>query len=78
MAFTDLLLLLLFWGIAAFLANRLYVILRYREINLRGAVYSRAATPGLYWAQMALIVLALALVGGIALGMTLYGYSIVA
>ncbi|MDG2535131.1 hypothetical protein P6144_15835 [Sphingomonas sp. HITSZ_GF] len=67
----DAILLLLMWGVAAFVANRLYVILRHREINVRGAVYSRADTPALYWAQLLLVVVALMLVGGIALAMTL-------
>ena len=68
----DAIFLLVMWSVAAFMANRLYVIVRYREINIKGAVYSRAETPIMYWIQMILIASMLVLIGGMALLMTLY------
>jgi hypothetical protein len=68
----DAIFLLVMWSVAAFMANRLYVIVRYRQINIKGAVYSRAETPIMYWIQMVLIASMLVLIGGIAFLMTLY------
>jgi hypothetical protein len=54
------------WGVAVFMANRLYVIVKYGSINVKGTIYSKAGTPIVYWLQMAIIAIGLALVGGIA------------
>ncbi len=60
------------WAVSAFLVNRLYVIVRYGAINIKGATYSKAETPIMYWIQMALLVCGLAMIGPIAAGMTLF------
>lgn len=64
--------LIVMWGVSAFLANRLYVIVRYRKINIKGVIYSKSHTPIMYWVQMALLVCGLAMIGTIAVGMTLF------
>lgn len=64
--------LIVMWAVSAFLANRLYVIIRYQAINIKGVTYSRVDTPIMYWVQMLLLVCGLALVGTIAVGMTLF------
>jgi len=66
--------LLLIWSVTGFLVNRLYVIVRYRAINIKGVTYSRADTPVMYWIQMVLLVFGLTMIGGIAVLMTL-GYA---
>ena len=63
---------------AAFLANRLYVIIRYRELNVKGVVYSKANTPVMYWVEIALLVIALTVIGGMAVVATLYEVSLFA
>jgi hypothetical protein len=68
----DLAFLAVMWGVLAFMANRLYVLVRYRAINIKGKTYSKAQTPIMYWVQMALIGFMLALIGGVAVIMTLY------
>lgn len=60
------------WAVSAFLVNRLYVIVRYRAINIKGITYSKADTPIMYWIQMVLLVWGLAMIGTIAVGMTLF------
>ena len=64
-------LLLISWSVAAFLANRLYVIIKYRSITIKGAIYSKANTPVMYWVEMAIISIGFLLVGGIAIIMAL-------
>lgn len=64
--------LLVMWAVAAFLGNRLYVIIRYRAINIKGITYSKAETPIMYWIQMALLACGLTMIGSIAVGMTLF------
>lgn len=68
----DVVFLAVMWGVSAFMANRLYVLVRYRAINVKGITYSKAKTPIMYWVQMALIVFMIALIGGVAVIMTLY------
>lgn len=68
----DIIFLVVMWSVAVFMANRLYVIIRYREINIKGIVYSLTDTPIMYWIQMALIALGLLFIGGIAVIMSLY------
>ena len=68
----NVLFLLVMWAVSAFLANRLYVIVRYRAINIKGTTYSKDETPIMYWTQIALLVCGLATIGSIAVGMTLY------
>ena len=72
----DVLFLSVMWGVAAFMANRLYVIVRYGAINIKGVTYSKSETPIMYLVQMALIILALLLIGGIAAAMTLHYASL--
>ncbi|MDB5712718.1 MAG: hypothetical protein JWO15_115 [Sphingomonadales bacterium] len=67
----NVILLLVSWVVAIFVANRLYVIIRYRSINIKGAVYSKSDTPIMYWVQMWIIFIGLVLVGGVAIIMTL-------
>jgi hypothetical protein len=43
------------FGLAIFMANRMYVLFKYGEINVRGAVYSREKTPTRYWLQVVFI-----------------------
>jgi hypothetical protein len=64
--------LMVMWAASAFLVNRLYVIVRHRAINIKGVTYSKTDTPIMYWIQMALLVFALAMIGSIAFGMTLF------
>ena len=64
--------LMVMWAVSAFLVNRLYVIVRYRAINIKGVTYSKADTPIMYWIQMVLLVCGLAVIGTIAVGMTLF------
>lgn len=64
-------LLLVSWIVAAFMANRLYVIVKYRSINIKGAVYSQSDTPMMYWVQMLTILIGLIFVGGVAIIMAL-------
>jgi len=52
-------LLIVSFGLAAFMVNRLYVGLRDRELNVRGWVYSREKTPAKYWFTLAMATLAL-------------------
>jgi hypothetical protein len=59
------------WSVSAFMANRLYVIVKYRAINIKGVVYSEADTSIMYWVQMAIISFGFVLVGGIAIVVTL-------
>ena len=74
----DVIFLAVMWGVAAFMANRLYVLVRYRAINIKGITYSKAETPIMYWVQMALIIFMLALIGGVAVVMTLYYTDVLA
>ena len=67
----NLILLLVSWIVAVFMANRLYVIVRYGSIKIKGAIYSRSETPIMYWVEMVIIFVGLFLVGGIAIVMTL-------
>ena len=67
----NLILLLISWIVAAFMANRLYVIIKYGSINIKGAVYSKSDTTIMYWVEMMIIVIGLFLVGGIAIIMAL-------
>lgn len=67
----NLVLLLVSWIVAAFMANRLYVIVRYGSINIKGVIYSRSDTPIMYWVEMVTILFGLLFVGGIAIVMTL-------
>jgi len=53
------------------MANRLYVIVKYRSINIKGAVYSKSGTPIMYWVEMATIIIGLVLVGSVAAVVTL-------
>lgn len=46
------LLFALFIGLAVFMVYRLYVGLNHGEINVRGSVYSRNATPFQFWSTM--------------------------
>ena len=66
------------WAAAAFMANRLYVIIRYRELNVKGVVYSKAKTPIMYWVEIAMLILALTVIGGMAVAVTLYEASLFA
>jgi hypothetical protein len=59
------------WAVTIFLANRLYVIVRHKALNIKGVTYSRDATPIIYWIQMIMIISALILIGGIAVLITL-------
>ena len=59
------------WAVAIFVANRLYVIVRYGAITIKGVTYSRQDTPIMYWVQMALIICALTMIGGIAVFVSL-------
>jgi hypothetical protein len=68
--------LVIAWAAVAFLANRLYVILRYGELNVKGVVYSKAQTPVMYWAEIAMLVLGLTVIGGLALMITVYEASL--
>lgn len=70
--------LLVMWAVSAFLANRLYVIVRYRATNIKGITYSKAETPIMYWIEMVLLVFGLAMIGSIAVGMTLYYSGVLA
>lgn len=63
----NILFLLVTWGVAGFLANRLYVIVCYRAIQIKGVRYSRAETPTMYWVQLAVIVVGFLLVACMAL-----------
>lgn len=74
----DVLFLLVLWGGAAFFANRLFVIIKYRAINIRGITYSKAETPIMYWIQMTLLVFSLVMFGSIAVGMTLFYSGVLA
>lgn len=74
----DAIFLILLWSVATFMVNRLYVIIRYREINVKGVVYSRGETPITYWVLMAFIAFASLLIGSMAVGMTLYYAGIIA
>ena len=64
--------LVIAWAVSAFLANRLYVIIRYRELNVKGVVYSKAKTPVMYWIEIAILILGLTVIGGMAVVTTLY------
>ena len=46
-------LLVLIVAFAGFMANRLYVGLSRRELNVKGALYARGTTPIAYWLSMA-------------------------
>ena len=67
----DALFLIVMWAVTAFLVNRLYVIVRYRAINIKGVTYSKADTPVMYWMQMVILVCGLTMIGGIAVLTTL-------
>ena len=67
----DALFLIVMWAVTAFLANRIYVIVRYRAINIKGVTYSKAETPVMYWIQMVILVCGLAMIEGIAVLATL-------
>lgn len=67
----NVLFFLVMWTVAIFMANRLYVIVRYRAITIKGVTYSKHDTPVMYWIQMALIICALIMIGGIAILVTL-------
>jgi len=47
--FGGMVLLLASGALAAFMLNRVYVGLRYKELNVRGWVYSQEGTPAKYW-----------------------------
>jgi hypothetical protein len=64
--------LLVLWGVSVFTANRFYVVIRYREINIKGAVYSKEHTPVMYWFEVVLIGSVMCFIGAMAIGMTLY------
>jgi hypothetical protein len=70
--------LLVMWAVSAFLANRLYVIIKYRSINIKGMTYSKVDTPIMYWVQMMLLACGLAVIGSIAVGMTLFYAGVLA
>jgi hypothetical protein len=72
----DVLFFVVMWAVAIFVANRLYVIVRYRAITIKGVTYSRNDTPIMYWVQMALIACALVLIGGIAILVSLAGLRV--
>ncbi len=63
--------LIVMWSVAIFLANRLYVIIRYRALNVKGITYSRRNTPVMYWIEMAILVFGFLMVAGIAVIVTL-------
>jgi hypothetical protein len=67
----NVILLIVVWSVSVFMANRLYVIIKYGAINIKGAVYSKVDTPIMYWVQMAIIVVGLVLVGGVGIVTTL-------
>lgn len=67
----DILFLLIMWAAAFFLANRLYVIVRYKAINIKGVTYSRAETPIMYCVQLLILMCGLAMIGGIAVLLSL-------
>lgn len=69
--FGNFLLFVVSWITTAFLSNRLYVIIRYREITIKGVTYSKSSTPIMYWLQMLLIIAGLLMTGGIAVVITL-------
>jgi hypothetical protein len=73
----NLLFIAIIWAVAAFMVNRLYVIVRYRAINVKGVTYSKVKTPVMFWIVMALIIIANILVGGIAVVTTIYSVSLV-
>lgn len=55
-------------ALAAFLANRLYVGLSRRELNVKGALYSRTTTPIAYWISMSCALIGLLLTFSIVVG----------
>ena len=59
------------WAGTVFLANRLYVIIRYHAITVKGVTYSKRDTPIMYWIEMILILAGLIMIGGIAVVITL-------
>lgn len=74
--FGNVLFFVVMWAVTAFMANRLYVIVRYQAITVKGVNYSRSATPIMYWIQMLLIITALVLIGGIAVVITLGDFGL--
>lgn len=74
----DVLFLAVMWAVSGFLLNRLYVIVRYKAVNIKGVTYSKADTPVMYWMQMVLLVCALIMIGGIAVFMTLAYAGVIA
>ena len=70
----NLIFLIVMWSISVFLANRLYVIIKYRSINVKGTTYSKADTPVMYWLEMLIIAFGLVFVGGIAI-ITTFGIA---
>jgi len=69
--FGNFLLFVVSWITTVFLSNRLYVIVSYREITIKGVTYSKSSTPIMYWIQMLLIMAGLLMTGGIAVVITL-------
>ncbi|MBF5090254.1 hypothetical protein F1640_09565 [Novosphingobium sp. NBM11] len=58
---------MIMWAVTIFMFNRLYVIVRYGAITVKGVTYSRRDAPIMYWIQMALIICGLFMIGGIAI-----------
>lgn len=73
MMLANVLFFLVMWTVAIFMANRLYVIVRYQSITIKAVTYSKHNTPVMYWIQIALIICAFVMIGGIAIFATL-GY----
>lgn len=67
----DAVFLIVMWSVAIFLANRLYVIIRYRALNVKGTTYSQANTPVMYWIEMAILAFGFLMIAGIAVIVTL-------
>lgn len=70
--FMSIVLLAVSGGLAAFMANRLYVMAVYKAINVKGQHYERAADPFQFWffvgaACLGLVFGALLFVGSIAM-----------
>jgi hypothetical protein len=52
--FGTLLFTLVGLSLAGFMVNRLYVGIRERQLDVKGIIYSRSATPIRYWITMSL------------------------